>query len=55
MIILLFPFDQVRPAIVHWEVRRLTTAKREATIDRLYQHGYRFAPSGSKDMPAYHI
>ena len=52
MILSLFPFDQVRPVIVHWEVKHLTTTEQEATLDRLSQYGYRFARSGTEDMLA---
>lgn len=47
-----FPFERVRPAIVHWEIRNLTTSEREACFDRLIPFGYRFAPSGDADMLA---
>jgi FkbM family methyltransferase len=55
MILSLFPFEQVRPVIVHWEVKHLTTTEQEATLERLFQYGYRFAPSGGEDMLASRI
>lgn len=48
-ILALFPFDRVRPAIVHWEVCHLSLRERESCFDRLAPYGYRFAPSGSLD------
>jgi FkbM family methyltransferase len=52
LILSLFPFDRVRPPIVHWEVKNLTKAQREECFDRLSGFGYRFAPSGDEDMMA---
>lgn len=51
-ILSLFPFARIRPALVHWEVKNLTTAQREAAIDILLGQGYRIAPSGDEDMLA---
>ena len=48
----LFPFDRVRPAIVHWEIKNLTMAEREDCLERLLGFGYRFASSGDEDMMA---
>ena len=39
----------VHPAIIHWEVKHLSTAQREDCFDR---HGYRFASSGGEDVMA---
>lgn len=52
LLLSLFPFDRVCPAIVHWEVRHLTKAQREGCLDRLAGFGYRFAASGDQDMLA---
>ena len=51
-ILSLFPFETVRPAIVHWEIRHLSFAEREDCLERLAGFGYRFALSGSQDMLA---
>lgn len=51
-ILSLFPFDRVKPAIVHWETKNLSTPQREECLDRLLPFGYRFAPSGDEDMLA---
>ena len=51
-ILSMFPFDVVKPAIVHWEVKHLTRQKREECLQRLGQAGYRFASSGGEDMLA---
>lgn len=48
----LFPFDRLRPAIVHWEVKHMSKASREACLSRLSVFGYRFASSGNEDMMA---
>jgi len=51
-ILSLFPFHRVQPAIVHWEVKHLTTSEREECLDRLTMFRYKFAPSGDEDMLA---
>jgi FkbM family methyltransferase len=51
-ILSLFPLGRVRPAIIHWEVKHLSTAEREECLERLAGFGYRFAPSGDEDMLA---
>lgn len=51
-ILSLFPFDRVKPAIVHWESKHLSTPQREEYLDRLVPFGYRFAQSGDEDMLA---
>jgi FkbM family methyltransferase len=51
-ILSLFPFGRVRPAIVHWESKNLSTPQREECLDRLLPFGYRFAPSGDEDLLA---
>ncbi len=48
----MFPFEDFRPAIVHWEVKHLTKRQREECLERLGRTGYRFASSGSEDMLA---
>ena len=51
-ILSLFPLNRVQPAIIHWEVKHLSTSEREACLDRLAAFAYRFAPSGDEDMLA---
>jgi FkbM family methyltransferase len=51
-ILSLFPFDRLRPPIVHWEVKHLTVAQREDCFEKLRSFGYRFAPSAGEDMMA---
>jgi FkbM family methyltransferase len=51
-ILSLFPFERVKPAIVHWEVCHLTLREREECLALLAGHGYRFSPSGDRDMLA---
>ncbi len=48
----LFPFDRLRPAIVHWEIKNMTRAEQEDTLDLLRRRGYRIARSGAEDMLA---
>lgn len=48
----LFPFDRIRPAIIHWEVKHLSKEDQEDTLDLLCGHGYRIARSGGEDMLA---
>ena len=51
-ILSLFPFDRVKPAIVHWESKHLTKLQQEQALDILRGQGYRFARSGEEDMLA---
>jgi FkbM family methyltransferase len=51
-ILSLFPFDRVKPAIIHWEIKNLTLVEREDCFDNLSRLGYRFAASGDEDMMA---
>jgi FkbM family methyltransferase len=51
-ILSMFPFDRVRPAIVHWEIKHLNIAQQEETLGMLRAHGYRFARSGGENMLA---
>jgi FkbM family methyltransferase len=51
-ILRLFPFNSSRPAIVHWEIKHLLKKEREDCLERLLNHGYHFASSGSEDMLA---
>ena len=48
----LFPFERVRPAIVHWEIKNMTRAEQEATLDQLCGLGFRISRSGGEDMLA---
>ena len=48
----LFPFERLRPAIVHFEIKHLTMAERETCLDRLIAHGYRIAPPDGENMLA---
>jgi FkbM family methyltransferase len=49
-----FPFDRVKPAIVHWEVKNMAKLEQEATLDLLCSHGYLISRSGGEDMLAVH-
>jgi FkbM family methyltransferase len=51
-ILSLFPFERVKPAIIHWEIRHLSLGEREDCLGLLAGFGYRFAPSGNQDMLA---
>ena len=51
-ILSLFPFERIKPAIVHWEIKHLSLREREDCLDLLADQGYRFAPSGDHDMVA---
>jgi FkbM family methyltransferase len=48
----LFPFDRARPAIVHWEIKNMSRAQQEATLEPLCDLGYRICRSGGEDMLA---
>jgi FkbM family methyltransferase len=51
-ILSLFPFERIKPAIVHWEISHLSLREWEDCLGLLASHGYRFATSGSQDMMA---
>ena len=51
-ILSLFPFDRIKPAIIHWESKNLTKLQQEEALDLLRRQGYRFARSGEEDMLA---
>jgi FkbM family methyltransferase len=48
----LFPFDRLKPAIVHWEAKNMSRADQERALDLLCGHGYLIARSGAEDMLA---
>jgi Methyltransferase FkbM domain len=52
LLLSLFPFDRVLPAIVHWEGKHMGTMEREVALEHLKHFGYRFATSDSEDMLA---
>jgi FkbM family methyltransferase len=47
-----FPFDKMKPAIVHWEVKNMTKQQQEKALDLLCSQGYLIARSGDEDMLA---
>ncbi len=51
-ILSLFPFQRMRPAIVHWEIKNMTRAEQESALDLLRSYDYCIARSGSEDMLA---
>lgn len=48
----LFPFEQVKPAVVHFELKVLSRSEKEGAFDLLNRHGYLVAPSGEEDALA---
>lgn len=51
-ILSLFPFDQIKPAIVQWEIKNLTRSQQEEALDLLCGNGYLISRSGNEDMLA---
>lgn len=51
-ILALFPFEQIKPAIVQWEVKNMTRREQEETLDLLGGHGYLVARANGEDMLA---
>lgn len=51
-ILSLFPFERVRPKIVHFEIKHLSKNEREEALQRLVSRGYSIAVSGTEDMLA---
>jgi FkbM family methyltransferase len=52
LILALFPFERIRPAILHFEIKHLDKTAQEQAYDLLLKHGYRLARSGGEDMLA---
>lgn len=51
-ILSLFPFNRLKPAIVHWEIKNMSKTEQEKALDLLCSHGYLFSRSGEEDMLA---
>lgn len=51
-ILSLFPFDRLKPAIIHWEIKNMTRSQQEAALDLLVGYGYSISRSGDEDMLA---
>ena len=51
-ILSLFPFERIKPAIVHWESKNMTRGQQEESLERLCGYGYRIARSGDEDSLA---
>ena len=51
-LISLFPFDKLKPAIIHWESKNMTRAQQEETLELLASHGYLVSRSGDEDTLA---
>jgi FkbM family methyltransferase len=51
-ILSLFPFDRIKPAIVHWEIKNMTRSEQETALDLLCSHQYLISRSGREDMLA---
>src|SRR5262249_38295076 len=47
-----FPFDRIKPAIVHWEIKNMTRLEQETALDLLCSHQYLISRSGEEDMLA---
>jgi FkbM family methyltransferase len=52
-IIRLFPFQLIRPGIIHFERKHLSRDELTSSLDRLVSFGYRFANDGAEDLVAY--
>jgi FkbM family methyltransferase len=52
LILSMFPFERIKPAIVHWEIKHLSLREREDCLEVLTSQGYRVAASGNQDMMA---
>jgi len=49
-VIYMFPFDVLKPAIIHFESKHLGKTKLEGVLDYLIPMGYRVAYDGAEDM-----
>jgi FkbM family methyltransferase len=52
VILSLFPFERIRPAIVHWEIKNMSKTAQEDALDLVRRHGYQISRSGAEDMLA---
>lgn len=52
LILSLFPFETIQPAIVHFEIKHLSQPEQEEALRRMSSHGYKFSRSGGEDMLA---
>ena len=43
VILSLFPFERIKRAIVHWQIKHLSVHEQEGCLGRLASGGYRFA------------
>ncbi len=51
-IISMFPFNKLKPAIIHFESKHIKKDRLESLLDFLIRHGYYFAYDGEEDMMA---
>jgi FkbM family methyltransferase len=51
-ILSLFPFERMKPAIIHWEIKNMTRLRQEEALDVVSSQGYLVARSGDEDMLA---
>jgi FkbM family methyltransferase len=51
-ILALFPFERLKPVVVHWEIKNMDRAGQERALGRLIDHGYRVCRSGGEDAMA---
>jgi FkbM family methyltransferase len=52
LILSMFPFERIKPSLVHWEIKHLSLREREDCLGALTSQGYRVAASGNQDMMA---
>jgi len=53
-IIKMFPFERIRPSIVHFERKHLSCDELESALQVLVRNKYKFANAGAEDMVAYY-
>jgi hypothetical protein len=46
------PFDRLRPAIVHWEIKEMSKLEQEDALELLCSQGHLISRSGAEDMLA---
>jgi len=51
-IIFMFPFNKLKPSIIHFESKHIKKPNLEKLLDFLIENGYRFAYDGQEDMVA---
>ena len=51
-ILSLFPFETIKPQVIHWEIKNMSRIQQEAALEQCIGHGYLVSRSGGEDALA---